>query len=50
MNDKHWVLFSQECRESPSENETWWMMKKWENVQSTGNRIMVACLENRKVA
>ena len=49
MSDESWVLFRQVFRGSVSQNETWWIVKPWENVQRTGGGIMVMCLEDRNV-
>ena len=49
MSDEHRVLFSQVFRESLSEYETRWIVKRWKNMQRTGSRIMMMCLENRKM-
>lgn len=42
------MLFSQVFRESLSENETWWIVKHWKNVQRTGGRIMMMCWKTER--
>lgn len=49
MSDEYRVLFSQVFRESLSEYETQWIVKRWRNTQRTGSRIMAMSLENRKM-
>lgn len=49
MSDEYRVLFSQVFRESLSEYETRWIVKRWRNTQRTGSRIMAMSLENRKM-
>lgn len=49
MSDEYRVLFSQVFRESLSEYETRWIVKRWRNTQRTGSRITAMSLENRKM-
>ena len=48
MSDEAWVL-KPNVGGSLSQNETWWVVKPWEEVQRTGGRTMVMCLEDRNV-
>lgn len=48
MSDEAWVL-KPNIGGSLSQNETWWVVKPWEEVQRTGGRTMVMCLEDRNV-
>lgn len=49
MSNESWELFRQVFRGSLSQDETRWIVKPWKNVQRTGGRIMVMCLEDRNV-